>query len=115
MLKQRSLHGRGDVPRSMRHQLGARSMSGRSRNMRPDGYLGGALKLLGECFIALLLATSLAACNNSLSGFGGFVGNTPNVSTQTQFKVLGTVGTPFTLIISNANQSWTVPGSIPLN
>jgi hypothetical protein len=67
-----------------------------------------------RCCVGAVFGISLAACNNSLSGFSGFVGNTPNTSIQTQFKVLGTLGTPFTLNISDANQSWTVPGTIPL-
>ncbi len=62
-----------------------------------------------------LLCATVAACNNSVTGFGGFVGNTPPVPPSTTFKVLGNVGTPFTLTISNANASWVVPGNIPLN
>jgi hypothetical protein len=65
--------------------------------------------------LAAVLCVAAAACNNSLGGFGGFVGNTPPVPPSTGFKVLGQVGTPFTLTISNANSSWLVPGSIPLN
>jgi hypothetical protein len=69
----------------------------------------------GLSFVAALLCLSVAACNNSLSGFGGFVGNTPPVPPSTTFKVLGIVGTPFTLTASNANASWVVPGNVPLN
>jgi hypothetical protein len=74
--------------------------------------IGRALRcgVFGAALVAV--ATS---CNNSLSGFGGFVGNTPSVPPATTFKVLGDVGTPFTLTISNANSSWIVPGTIPLN
>src|SRR5215471_9529895 len=65
--------------------------------------------------LASVLCVSAAACNNSLGGFGGFVGNTAPVPPSTGFKVLGNVGTQFTLTISNANSSWIVPGTIPLN
>jgi hypothetical protein len=65
--------------------------------------------------LAVVLCVASAACNNSLGGFGGFVGNTPPVPPSTGFKVLGNVGTQFTLTISNANSSWLVPGAIPLN
>jgi hypothetical protein len=65
--------------------------------------------------LAAVLCMAAAACNNSLGGFGGFVGNTPPVPPSTGFKVLGNVGTQFTLTISNANSSWIVPGVIPLN
>ena len=81
-------------------------ISERVRRLLPTATLWSAAAAL--CLI-------LAACNNSLSGFGGFVGNTPNVPPETGFKVLGNVGTPFTLTISNANSTWVVPGTIPLN
>lgn len=65
--------------------------------------------------IAAALCAYLAACNNSQTGFSGFVGNTPPVPPSTGFKVLGDVGVPFTLTISNANSSWNVPGVVPEN
>lgn len=71
----------------------------------------------GRIRVALVLAwiTTLAACNSSSTGVSGFVGNTPPASPETIFKVLGTVGTPFTLLISNSRSSWQVQGNIPLN
>ena len=72
-----------------------------------------AHRMLGS--LAAVLCVAAGACNNSLGGFGGFVGNTSPVPPSTGFKVLGDVGTPFTLTISNANSSWIVPGVIPLN
>lgn len=65
--------------------------------------------------LAGVLCVAVAACNNSVGGFGGFVGNTAPVPPSTGFKVLGNLGTQFTLTISNANSSWIVPGVIPLN
>ncbi len=67
--------------------------------------------------LALVMAwlTGLSACNNNYIGFAGYVGNTPPTSPETVFKVLGTVGTPFTLLISNARSSWQVQGNVPLN
>jgi hypothetical protein len=65
--------------------------------------------------LAAALCLILAACNNSQTGFGGFVGNTPNVPPSTGFKVLGDVGVPFALTISNANSSWNVYGVVPEN
>jgi hypothetical protein len=67
--------------------------------------------------VAIVLAwlTTLAACNNNYAGFSGFVGNTPPVAPETIFKVLGTVGTPFTLLVSNARSSWQIHGNVPLN
>jgi hypothetical protein len=63
--------------------------------------------------LCLLLATGVPACNNA-TGFGGFVGNTPNTNEQVLFKVLGTVGTPFTLLINDQNASWSVQGNVPM-
>jgi len=65
--------------------------------------------------LAALLMVAAGACNNSLTGFGGFVGNTPNTKPQTLFKVLGDVGTPFTLTISDTRSSWVVGGNVPLS
>ncbi len=71
----------------------------------------------GRIRLALVLAwiTTLASCNASSTGVSGFVGNTPPTAPETIFKVLGTVGTPFTLLISNSRSSWQVQGNIPLN
>ena len=65
--------------------------------------------------LAAVLCGFLGACNNSQTGFGGFVGNTPPVPPSTGFKVLGDVGVPFALTISNANSSWNVYGVVPQN
>ncbi len=60
------------------------------------------------------LAFSVAACNNQ-TGFSGSVGNTPNAPTLTSYEILGTVGTPFTAIVSNARSSWVFQGNVPLS
>ncbi|HVA80756.1 MAG TPA: hypothetical protein VNF29_07510 [Candidatus Binataceae bacterium] len=58
---------------------------------------------------------TLSACNNNYIGFAGYVGNTPPVAPEAIYRVLGTLGTPFTLLISNSRSSWQVQGNIPLN
>jgi hypothetical protein len=63
--------------------------------------------------LCLMLAAGMPACNNA-TGFGGFVGNTPNTNEQVLFKVLGTNGTAFTLLINDQNASWNVQGNIPM-
>jgi hypothetical protein len=59
-------------------------------------------------------ALTAAACN----GFGTTnitsPGSTPNKPPQVSFRVVGRVGTPFSLFISDARSSWTVKGVIPL-
>jgi len=58
-------------------------------------------------------ALTAAACN----GFGTTnitsPGSTPNKAPQVSFRVVGRVGTPFSLYISDARASWTVKGVIP--
>jgi hypothetical protein len=71
------------------------------------------LRLAALGALSCLLAAGMPACNNA-TGFGGFVGNTPNTNEQVLFKVLGTTGTPFTLLINDQNQSWSVQGNVPM-
>jgi hypothetical protein len=73
-------------------------------------------------FLAILLAAAagallvlVAACNNSQSGFSGNVGNTPNGPPITSYRILGTVGTPFSATVSNARSSWLISGNVPLS
>jgi len=67
--------------------------------------------------VALSAAIALgdAACNNSLGGFSGSVGNTPPVTPETSYKVLGNPGAPFTALVSDARSSWVVQGAAPLS
>ena len=41
-------------------------------------------------------------------------GRTPNIAAQVSFRVVGTLGTPFSLLISDADSSWQVQGVVPL-
>ncbi len=68
---------------------------------------------LGALLIALGL--SAGACQSSLGGFSGAVGNTPPTSPEEAVRVLGNPGTAFTATISDSRQSWTVHGSIPMS
>ncbi len=65
--------------------------------------------------ISAAIAISGAACQNSLGGFSGSVGNTPPVTPETSYKVLGNVGAPFTALVSDARMSWVVQGAAPLS
>ena len=42
-------------------------------------------------------------------------GNTPNIAAQVSFRIVGTLGTPFSLLISDADSSWQVKGVVPLS
>jgi hypothetical protein len=57
-----------------------------------------------------------------LGGCGGFgtgnatsPGRTPNLSVQTSYRIVGTIGTPFIATISDARSSWVVQGVVPLS
>jgi len=60
------------------------------------------------------LVFSAGACNNQ-TGFSGSVGNTPNGPPLASYEILGTVGTPFTATVSDAQSSWTFQGNVPLS
>lgn len=68
------------------------------------------------CLILVLAwLCTLTACNASTIGVSGFVGNTPPTADASLFKALGTVGTPFTILVSNSRSSWKVQGTVPMN
>jgi hypothetical protein len=69
---------------------------------------------LALVMISAVIAVGSAACNNSLGGFAGAVGNTPPVTPETSYKVLGNPGMPFSALVSDARSSWVVQGSAPL-
>jgi hypothetical protein len=65
--------------------------------------------------VLFALAVSVGACQSSLGGFSGAVGNTPPTSPEESFRLLGNPGTAFTATISDMRQSWTVQGAIPMS
>ena len=73
--------------------------------------------------INVLVRTALIACGCALlSACGGafgtsnstLPGRTPNIAAQVSFRIVGTLGTPFSLLISDADSSWQVNGVVPL-
>jgi len=76
------------------------------------------MKSINRVILAIalsLLAVGSLSCNNSLTGFQGAVGNTPNTTPETVYKIFGNVGMPFTALISDARSSWTIQGTAPLS
>ena len=63
--------------------------------------------------LGAVLTISVAACNNQ-TGFSGSVGNTPNGPALASYEILGTIGTPFTATVSDAQSSWSFQGNVPL-
>jgi hypothetical protein len=64
---------------------------------------------------ALLCGLLMTSCG----GFGSTnttnPGSTGNIAPQTSFRIVGHVGTPFNMTISDARASWNVTGVVPLS
>jgi hypothetical protein len=65
---------------------------------------------------------AVLVCGLLMTSCGGFgssnntaPGNTPNISAQTSFRIVGRVGTPFSAKISDTRSSWTITGVVPLS
>jgi hypothetical protein len=65
---------------------------------------------------------AVLACGLLMASCGGFgssnntaPGNTPDVSAQTSFRIVGRVGTPFSAKISDLHSSWDITGVVPLS
>lgn len=61
------------------------------------------------------MALVSSSCSQGLGAFQVGVGNTPNSPPLAAFRVLGQFGLPFSAIISDANSTWQVSGSVPMN
>jgi hypothetical protein len=72
------------------------------------------VRTLSMSALGAALVFSAGACNNQ-TGFSGSVGNTPNGPPLASYEILGTVGTPFTATVSDAQSSWTFQGNVPLS
>src|SRR5271157_2342102 len=62
-----------------------------------------------------MLALLSSSCSQGLGAFQAGVGNTPNSPPLAAFRVLGQFGLPFSGIISDANSTWSISGSVPMN
>lgn len=69
--------------------------------------------------LAATLAAAIAAMTGCGGGFGAgnstSPGSTPNIASQTSYRIVGTVGTPFTAFLTNTRTSWTLSGTVPLS
>jgi hypothetical protein len=57
----------------------------------------------------------LAGCSGFGTGNSTQPGSTPNVASQTSFRFVGNVGTPFVATVSDTRSSWRFNGVVPLN
>jgi hypothetical protein len=67
----------------------------------------------------ILAALLCAMLTSSCGGFGSTnttnPGSTPNIAGQTSFRIVGRIGTPFSVKISDARSSWNILGVVPLS
>ncbi len=67
-----------------------------------------------SCGIILAVITAMAAgCNGFGVGQASNPGSTPNIASQTSYRIVGAIGTPFQAVISDSRSSWLVSGTIP--
>jgi hypothetical protein len=68
-----------------------------------------------KAMLALWLA-SIAGCGGGFgAGNATSPGSTPNISQQTSYRIVGTIGTPFVATLSNTRSSWVLSGVIPMS
>ena len=67
-------------------------------------------------------AVAAVLCGLLMTSCGGFgstnntsPGNTPNISAQSSFRIVGRIGTPFSAKISNSRSTWDIQGVVPLS
>jgi len=64
---------------------------------------------------AVVLTQILPGCNNGFGAFQIGVGNTPNQPPLAAFRILGKYGLQFSAVVSDADETWNVRGSVPMN
>ncbi len=74
--------------------------------------LGGA----SWCAVILAVVAASGGCGGAF-GVGNSTnpGSTANINAQTSFRIVGTIGTPFTGTISDSRSSWQIQGTVPLS
>jgi len=83
--------------------------------METDAMFSKARSIWRGILAALLCALLTSSCG----GFGSTnttnPGSTPNIAGQTSFRIVGRIGTPFSVTISDARSSWDILGVVPLS
>jgi hypothetical protein len=80
-----------------------------------------SMRVVTKCFRGLALTSLLAfaaavpGCSNGLGAFQSGVGNTAKRPPQSAFRVLGETGLEFAAIISDADATWQIQGTVPMN
>lgn len=80
-----------------------------------------SMRVVTKCFRALALTSLLAfaaaapGCSNGFGAFQTGVGNTAARPPQSAVRVLGETGLEFAAIISDADATWQIQGTVPMN
>jgi len=64
---------------------------------------------------AILCGLLMTSCGGFGSSNNTSPGNTPNISAQTSFRIVGRIGTPFSARISDSRSTWNILGVTPLS
>jgi len=73
------------------------------------------IRRAGAPTLLALIGLALLGCNGFGTGNSTLPGNTPPISAQSVYRMVGNIGTPFVATISDARSSWTLSGVVPLN
>ena len=72
-------------------------------------------RIFGGSLLGVILTLMLPGCNNGFGAFQVGVGNTPNQPPLAAFRILGQFGMQFSAVVSDADESWSVNGAVPMN
>jgi len=76
----------------------------------------GVPGLIALGVLSATLAAGVASCGGAFGvGNSTSPGSTPNIAAQTSYRIVGTIGTPFFMTISDARSSWQINGTVPLS
>jgi hypothetical protein len=83
--------------------------------MEPDAMIFNAQSIRRHTVAAILCGLLMTSCGGFGSSNNTSPGNTPNISAQTSFRIVGRIGTPFSARISDSRSTWNILGVAPLS
>jgi hypothetical protein len=83
--------------------------------MEPDAMIFNAQSIRRATVAAILCGLLMTSCGGFGSSNNTSPGNTPNISAQTSFRIVGRIGTPFSARISDSRSTWNILGVAPLS
>jgi hypothetical protein len=83
--------------------------------MEPDAMIFNTQSIRRRTVAAILCGLLMTSCGGFGSSNNTSPGNTPNISAQTSFRIVGRIGTPFSARISDSRSTWNILGVAPLS